>query len=1102
MVLEAPIGTADENDWEKIQELFEAALEQPEDLRTQFLDESGIAADLRSEVEELLSAFAAGESELERAPYEFSLNSQTTIPTGPVVPPEGLDGYQLLGEIHRGGQGVVYRALQESTKREVAIKFIHAGMDSNPAVKRRFEREVELAGSLRHPGIVRVYDSGLASGQYYYVMDFLEGDHLDTYVPRQKLSTEQILNLFIPICDAVNHAHHRGVIHRDIKPSNIIVDRQGDPHLVDFGLAKLQEALHGDTLRVSFTGQVMGTVKYMSPEQASGHPDLIDTRSDVYSLAVVLYQLLSGRHPYALGGALASDLAAIQTAEPAPIGGVDRDLETIALKALSKDPDRRYQTARELGEDIKRFLNGEPIEAKRDSVLYVLRKAAAKHRLVTFLSVACVLLVVTSTVVGWGLYLDAEEARSAESIAADRFEQERDTARQLRDESQLQRYFVEMNYAARLLNDTGGFSRVQDIVKRWQADTDFGEEQRGWEWSYLKSRINRHVHELRVESPPYCARFSPDGRWIAFGDESGAVQICLTENMSDRTEVLRHDGVVRSAAWSTDGRFLASGATDKRVQVFDVQNKSTLRVFSHEEHVVAVAWHPVRPLLASSSNDGVVRIWNMDSEHPEFEFDIGTGAQSLDWTRDGNRLIVGTWKRMARVWDMRQNKLVDDFADYRAVLNAARWNPDGPYIAAGEDNGAVSVFNVRKRSFIWKQSTGHTVLDLVWSPDFKSFATVGADRTVRVWDRRAPTILRKIDGHADAIWGIDWSADGQRLVTASYDRTIKVWNARDSRDDRTLLVRNANPIKSIAWSPDDSRIAVASELESVSLFDADGNLVQELDAGYGARLQTVSWSPDGTRLASGGWDEKSVIWDSRTGEKVTEFDHSTSTLEKITPNVVHRVVWSPDGRRVASCGHQSMIVVWDPGSGQPIHNFAAKRTIIYSIDWHPTRSNTLAASTSVRGAWIWAVGEKEPVIVETGNAQARCIRWSPDGRQFAICRDNGIVTIHSSESNEVTVSLKDHLGQVFAVDWHPNGQRLATASEDGTVRIWDAASGTQTMSFDTFSGPVEAVAWSRNGHCLAAGGQSGIVRIFDATVGSETRNESKDVPHTHTHDAP
>ena len=305
---------------------------------------------------------------------------ETTVP---VTLPDTFGGYSLIRELHRGGQGVVYQAMQQSTRRKVAIKVMKEGPFAGPLDKARFEREVHILGQLNHPRIVAIHESGVVSGNHYFVMDYISGRSLDEHMRSGKHSTRATLELFAKICDAVNAAHLRGIIHRDLKPGNIRVDPDGEPHVLDFGLAK---TLSGDaeSAMITMTGQFMGSLPWASPEQAEAIPSKIDVRTDVYSLGVVLYQMLTGQLPYSVAGSVSDVLANIRNAAPARPSTIrkriNNEIETIVLKCLAKERERRYQSAGEVARDVRRYLNGEPIEAKRDSAWYVLTKTLRRHR--------------------------------------------------------------------------------------------------------------------------------------------------------------------------------------------------------------------------------------------------------------------------------------------------------------------------------------------------------------------------------------------------------------------------------------------------------------------------------------------------------------------------------------------------------------------------------------------------------------------------------------------------------------------------------------------------------------------------------------------------
>lgn len=361
-------------------------------------------------------------------PEKYTTKSMTR---GTTAPPEAhadesdydfsFEGYKILGQIGEGGVGTVWRALQLSTHREVALKVLSTGTFASEKARLRFEREVELTARLEHPNIARIYDSGLNKGVYYYTMALFEGKPLDKYIQDSKLTHREIFELIHNVCQGVQYAHQRGVIHRDLKPSNIIVTSDGEPHILDFGLAKT--FMEDDkTVTVSVDGDVAGTPAFMSPEQAAGHLDAIDTRTDVYSMGVILFYVLTNQWPYDISGSHYQTLKNIQEQEPTRpskiIPHLDADIEAILLKALAKDPSERYHSAAELARDMQYWMDGLPIMARSVNTLYLLKKLIVRHRTASI--IVCLLLVIVISFSNFSLYLYSQARSTVKKLQSER----------------------------------------------------------------------------------------------------------------------------------------------------------------------------------------------------------------------------------------------------------------------------------------------------------------------------------------------------------------------------------------------------------------------------------------------------------------------------------------------------------------------------------------------------------------------------------------------------------------------------------------------------------------------------------------------------------
>ncbi|MEM6471854.1 MAG: protein kinase, partial [Planctomycetota bacterium] len=1073
--------TTEQQDWALLQELFEKAVELSDDQVDPFLTEAcGDNHSLREEVRGLVEVFQEGCDELEQSPFDRPANT-TSLHERP-----SLDGYEIISEIHRGGQGTVLRAIQLSTKREVAVKLMHAGQFAGDMAKRRFEREVEFVGGLRHPGIVPVFDSGLVTDQYFYAMEYVDGDHLDDYVKKRSLDTRQILELFVEICDAVNHAQQRGVVHRDLKPSNILIDGNGRPRILDFGLAKSLSGEMQSLQTVSMTGQVMGTLAYMSPEQASGANDEIDTRTDVYALGVVLYELLTEELPYALDFSLAENLSAISHSQPNSVplrrNRIGGEVSTILMKALQKEKDRRYGSAGAMGEDISRFLCGAPIEAKRDSSLYVIRKVLKRNYKTALASAAFLAVILASSVVSFGLFLAASKARDRADRNANLYQSQRDEATNLRDEGLAQLYVAEMNLAGQNLEKTGGIKRVKQLTDNW-VDSKLEKDVRDWEWYFLQSKCDRESEILEHSHGIWCVDWHPERMEFVFGDEEGSV---WTWRPGEEPNWFGRVGnQVRSVAWNCDGSMIAATCPSAQVVAWRVCDREEVVRVQNDINVITLDWHPSDPhRLAFADTQNLMFVWDALEDNEVAKWETATGIQSIHWTKDGDEIVAACHQRMAQIWNVKTKQVVDRFEGFEASVFGASLQPNGSLVAACDVRGRLSLFDRELDRHVWSIDTERMFSSVRWSPDGRHFASVGSDRVVRVFSDQG-ILKARFDGHENGIWGLDWSPDGSMLVTSGIDRTIRLWKANAEQRDRVIRTNprdSMSPIQSVDWHPSGDRIAVFGGANTKYLLrPSDLSVLKKILPGPG-RSASARWSPNGERIASCGLHKLVRILDAATGKVIFTFDrHSLGERS----DKVHALSWKPDGDYLVSSCHRGDVYVWNGETGDVVAEHR-EPWFASSVDWHPTEPLIAIGCSNDHTVKLWHFeGDDPPETIARFQRPVRMVRWSPNGMQLAACSDDGEVHLWDMADRRTTHKLNDHTSSVECLAWNPSGTRLATGGNDLTIRIWDTQRGVQTLAFRAHDRTVTSIDWSPDGRQLVSGSLDSMVKIWDATKGYE-----------------
>jgi WD40 repeat protein/tRNA A-37 threonylcarbamoyl transferase component Bud32 len=725
--------------------------------------------------------------------------------------------YDLLEEIARGGMGVVYKARQRSLNRLVALKMMLSGPFAQPEFVQRFRAEAEAIAQLQHPSIVAIHEVGEHEGQPYFTMDFVQGRTLAEIVRDGPLGAKRAATYLKAIAEAVHHAHQHGILHRDLKPSNVLIDADDQPRITDFGLAKRLDTSQPSTFnpQLTLTGQVLGSPNYLAPEQAGGTQAKVGPTSDVYGLGAMLYHLMTGRPPFQ-ADSLTTLLRQVMETEPvAPRllnASIPRDLETICLKCLEKEPDKRYATAQLLADELGRFLRGESILARPVSrPEKVWRWCRRKPALATALGA-----VVFVSVFGFAGILTQWRQTQRANVAAERRE-----------------YAANIGLVQSLIADQE-FDRAREIL-----DVRSPERYRSWEWGWLERQCHQDLMTLAGDSPAarHFAVFDPATRFLATDGGLGTNTVLVWDFATGqriRTLVGHSDWVYR-AAFSRDGRQLAASSPWGRfASIWDVATGREWRQLPHPDGVPYVAYSPDGKRLLTTCWDGKVRAWDTERwtllyESPQY----GDHVYCAEFSPDGRRIAYAggyyIWAHSrvtsVRVWDLESREVRSLEGHTRCVLGVA-WNPKGDRLASCGWDGQVILWEVATWQPLARLESGakpRALLQLSFSPDGQSLAIAGTEFPAHPWAQvlEVPTLRVRYDlaGHAKPAFGLAYSRDGQYLATASADGTVKVWPT-EPLPPYLSLEGHDQPVWAVAFSPNGTYVATGSLDQTAKVWDA------------------------------------------------------------------------------------------------------------------------------------------------------------------------------------------------------------------------------------------------------------------------------------------
>ena len=1086
----------------RAEELFLELSAAPAAVRARLLRERTEGdAPLRAEVGDLLGFHDRAEGFLdadELMRHSLGFAAPATPDDVPLSPHRRLGEYTIKGVLGSGGMGVVYVAEQERPRRTVALKVIRRAAAS-PSLIRRFEHEAEILGRLQHPGIAQIFEAGAADAgdgdgaQPYIAMELIDGVSLTAHAEAKGLSTRERLALVVKVCDAVHHAHQRGVIHRDLKPGNILVDRSGQPKVLDFGVARAVDAdLRVTTVQTS-VGQLIGTLPYMSPEQVAADPAEIDIRSDVYALGVILYQLLTGKLPYDVRSRSIPEAArVIRDEAPARLSAVSKvfrgEVEIIVAKAIEKDKARRYQSAADLGADLERHLAGQPIAARQDSAFYVLRKQIRRYRGWVAAASACVIALVA-----FSIYAGVQADRSRVLAAAE----------------------TDARVEAVIAREAADRGRADAIAGRLEADA----QRRRADGAALRlagqlrdSTIDRGRLLARTGSlslaetllwPEHLASPDPFSYWALW--EVYNVQPCIATFGPlpvAMTEVV----------WLSEST-IAVASLDGVVRIWDVRAGSLLReIVTGDARVESLTVVDRGRSLLTVGNTGYLRSW-----------DLRTGALVTEWeaserplfvvsaSPDGRTIATGGEDARVRLWDLPTGRLVHALAQSGA--RAATFTRDASTIAVGGVDGVVRVYDVVTGGRVRTLATdGGTLGAIAFSPDGAVMVTGSIDRHLRVWDAATGALLRTIPCTVGSIRSVSFSQDGTRVASAGWFGTvlhdprdwsrlgdlkgavhrlafgpgpdasvattsgqgatsfIRVW--QPSRNAALTAISTPHPgVGAVAFNPARPLLATGSQAGVIDIRDAAGAPLRTFSAHRGP-LVKLAWAPDGLHLASSAREPSVKVWDADRGECVADIPGPAQG--------VNGVAFAPDGRALVLAARDRTVRVWDWTTRT--HRFSTP-PLPNEIVWVGVdpASTVVASLSRPRRVDLWDLATGANLATWTASADVWTGCFSPDGLELLVGDWEYGVEVWDLATRRQAARLTGHAQLITGVTHILGGDVIVASAVDGTILLWDRATGRNLarLQGDIAGDALRSIDIAPDGRTLAAGYGDGTLGLWD-----------------------
>lgn len=1076
----------DSSRWKLIDQILDELLESSDSQRERILtNRCGADAGLRRDVEKLLVAAEKAADFMEISAVDSASRSLDLEATDNLIG-RRVGKYRLLKLIGSGGMGKVFLAsrIDKAFRKTVAVKLV-SPFWNNDEMAHTFRRERQILAKLEHPNIARLLDGGATRDKVsFLVMEYVEGLPITEYCKNKCKTTNERLKIFLKVCEAVKFAHQNLIIHRDLKPNNILVTADGTVKLLDFGVAKL---LQPDLLEVSnsFTlGTNILTPNYASPEQLMG--ETITTASDVYSLGVLLYELLCGNRPHDLKDKSLPEILRIISQEVPPKPSETRvdvreqvpnaalsasglhsrtsarralrgDLDNICLKALAKGRTERYQTVEELSADINRHLAMKPILARQPSTWYRVNKYVKRHRV----GVAGATLIMI-LVLGW--------LTSAVW--------QRNIARYQADQNLRRAYAADMNLGMQAY-ETANLTRLNEIVARYK-NTAFTSN---WEYRFLQNLAKPKGQLLTIPHPNevWDVTFSPDNKTLATGCADGFARIYQVPEGKLITTTATREANIWRLRFSPDGRFLATVSGDSSSTSVKVWNAATgaemLSLVGHNGRVRGLDFSPDGRTIATGSRDGTIRVWSAVDGRELKRFVVERASEpeveDLHFTPDGKKLLAASKDTSSRLWDIASGRVLFKFD--KATSLAAAVSPDGKRYAFALAEPRIRVFNANPVKQVLEIARHEArINNLAFSPDGSMVASASSDRTVRFSDARTSAESLNLKTHLSEVWSVAFSRDGKLIATSGTDFRVFLFDATELLKGSSF----AFPLNFgggwSAISPDRSKVVVRSTERSTpteTLWDVTSRRkVAEFAPMESAT--TGSFSPDGAILATGDTAGTITLWESSTGAEILRF----AAHDK----VIVSVVFAAAGKQLISASRDKTVRIWNLENPVGFRELCRFNSEVSTLGISPDGRRVFVASLDATAKLIDF--ETGKVIAEIGKLRKPflSVAFAPDGQAFAAGDADGAIQISQPTDGKLLATLTGNAGHLTALTYSADGLRLASASTEGVIRLWDTKTGDQVLAIRTGAPRTSFLAFTPDGNTLISHDTVGKVQLWEA----------------------